>query len=517
MNDTQKEILLLARAGYPILYLLSPEEGRALRLLRETAKNLKLPLDVWSRTEGYKFARRGDEQPVASEGDAATRDPLTALDLVISSDERKIVVLKDFHFHLKDPAVVRRLRDFVALPNFITKRAPLVILSPCLYIPEELEKEVTLLDLPLPNQEELAALLDKIVKKHPVLGVEGAMSEDVREKLVLGAVGLSEDEARRLFIKIFFARPRFTEKDLGLVVREKKQIIKKSEFLDFHDAPEGMGSIGGLDELKSWLDNRRRAFGEEARRFGLPQPKGLLLLGVQGCGKSLTAKAVANLWRLPLLRLDMGAVFGSESGSPEENLRKATRVAESLAPVVLWLDEIEKAFGETHEGSSGRVFGSFLTWMQEKEKPVFIVATANDISSLPPELLRKGRFDEIFFIDLPSPAEREKILSVHISKRGRNPEDFDLVGLAADTDGFSGAEMEEAIISAMYASFTAKSKLTDIEIRQAVGETVPLSVTQEEQIKELREWAKERARPASLDTRILDLFEETTKRDAEEG
>ena len=310
-------------------------------------------------------------------------------------------------------------------------------------------------------------------------------------------------------------RPQFSATDVSLLLAEKKQIIRQSETLEFFESSEGLGAIGGLEELKSWLQSREKAFGREAREFGLPQPKGLLLLGVQGCGKSLTAKAVANLWRLPLLRLDFGAVFSSQNAGPEENLRRALRVAESVAPAVLWVDEVEKglsgAAGDT-AGASARVLGSFLTWMQEKKQPVFVVATANSISYLPPELLRKGRFDEIFFVDLPDVHERGKIFEIHLSRRGRDPAGFACRELAQAAEKFSGAEIEESIVSAMYEAFAAGREVTAQDVRSAVKETVPLAVTQEEQIQALKDWAKNRARRASLDTRMLDVFGEGARR-----
>ncbi len=257
--------------------------------------------------------------------------------------------------------------------------------------------------------------------------------------------------------------------------------------------------------LKEWLQKRAVAFTQEAREFGLPAPKGMLLLGVQGCGKSLCAKVVANLWQLPLLRFDMGRMFGSLVGSSEENVRRAITVAESVAPAVMWVDEIDKAFAGspssavTDGGTTARVFGTFLTWLSEKTAPVFVVATANDVSQLPPELLRKGRLDEIFYVDLPSPEERKEVFRIHLSKRRRDPDKFDLDALAEGSRGFSGAEIEEAIISALYDAFYDKSEITTAHILEALSQTVPLSRTMDEKINALRAWAAGRARNASLE------------------
>jgi SpoVK/Ycf46/Vps4 family AAA+-type ATPase len=280
-------------------------------------------------------------------------------------------------------------------------------------------------------------------------------------------------------------------------------VVRKSGLLEYFAADEKLANVGGMECLKQWLSRRGSAFGEAARKFGLPEPKGLLLLGVQGCGKSLTAKAIASAWRLPLLRLDMGRIFSGLVGSSEENLRRAIRVAEGVAPAVLWVDEIEKGMsgvassGRTDGGVSARVFGALLTWLQEKTAPVFVVATANQIEALPPELLRKGRFDEIFFIDLPAAPEREEILRIHLARRGRKPEGFPLDALAAAAEGFSGAELEQAVISALYDAFAEAKELAPAHVERALRETVPLAVTMREEIERLREWAKHRTRPAS--------------------
>lgn len=274
--------------------------------------------------------------------------------------------------------------------------------------------------------------------------------------------------------------------------------------LEYYRASEEFSNVGGMDELKDWLRKRKSAFSADARTFGLPNPKGALLIGVQGCGKSLCAKALAGLWRVPLLRLDLGKVFSSLVGSSEENVRQAVQIAESVAPAILWIDEIEKAFSGTHSssfsdaGTTSRVFGTFITWLQDKTAPVFVVATANNISQLPPELLRKGRFDEIFFVDLPERGDRAEIFGIHIAKRGRKPELFDLQRLAQAADGFSGAEIEEAVVASLFDVFDKSSDLTTESILASVQSTVPLSRTMKEEIERLRDWAGERARPASV-------------------
>jgi SpoVK/Ycf46/Vps4 family AAA+-type ATPase len=293
--------------------------------------------------------------------------------------------------------------------------------------------------------------------------------------------------------------------DLDVIVSEKKQLIRKSRVLEYYDAVEDMAYVGGMAELKAWLRKRGLAFSERARRFGLPEPRGLLLLGVQGGGKSLLAKSVASLWKLPLLRLDMGKVFSEMVGASEENIRVALRLAESVAPCVLWLDELEKGLSglasssRSDAGTAARVFGSFLVWMQEKTLPVFVIATSNDISSLPAELLRKGRFDEIFFIDLPNLEERQEILAIHLARRHRDPSSFDLTGLSQAMEGYSGAEIEQVVISALYDAFEADRDMTNDDLYQNIGQTVPLSQTMREQITALQNWARTHARLASAD------------------
>ena len=327
---------------------------------------------------------------------------------------------------------------------------------------------------------------------------------DGRERLLQAALGLTLGEAENVFAKIIVKDQQLTGDAVGEVIAEKQQIIRKSGLLEYYEAEEDFDSVGGLSVLKDWVNKRAVAFTAEAQAFGLPAPKGVLLLGVQGCGKSLCAKAVSRLWQLPLLRFDMGRMFGSLVGSSEENVRRAIAVAESIAPAVLWVDEIDKAFsgsqssGVTDGGTTARVFGTFLTWLSEKSAPVFVVATANDVSQLPPELLRKGRLDEIFYVDLPLDEERADIFRIHLAKRHRNPEEFDLPALVAASRDFSGAEIEEAIISALYDAFYAKQELATAHILATLSQTVPLAKTMAEKVTAQRTWATGRARNASL-------------------
>jgi SpoVK/Ycf46/Vps4 family AAA+-type ATPase len=350
----------------------------------------------------------------------------------------------------------------------------------------------------------LAELLENILNDvRKVRDVKMDLDETGRERLLQAALGLTLGEAENVFAKIIVTGDGLEVDDIQAVFAEKQQIIRKSGLLEYYPTTENFDHVGGLVALKDWLEKRSLAFSKEAQAFGLPAPKGILMLGVQGCGKSLCAKAVSSLWQLPLLRFDMGRMFNSLVGSSEENVRKAVAVAESVAPAILWVDEIDKAFagsqgsGSSDGGTTARVFGTFLTWLSEKKSPVFVVATANDISHLPPELMRKGRLDEIFFVDLPGQTERAQIFAIHLSRRKRLPENFDLPALAENSKDFSGAEIEEAITSAMYDAFYAGRELETGDLLKALYETVPLARTMDEQINRLRSWASGRARDAS--------------------
>jgi SpoVK/Ycf46/Vps4 family AAA+-type ATPase len=495
-----QELDTLIRARYPLVYLVTSEEQRVEAILSELAQGHAKTLLTWSGARG--FQRLEGEKAIAEDPKEPVKDPVAALARIEKLPEPSLVVLKDFHPFLSDPGVVRCLRELAhALKATYTT---VILLSPTLVIPPEIEKEISVLDVPLPAYRDLFDLLKEIVdvvRRNNRAKVD--LTRDDADELIRAALGLTLAEAESAFAKAIAVDGRLSREDIALVLEEKRQVIRKSGLLEYFSAEHGLAAVGGLEQLKTWLDRRGAAFSEAARRFGLPEPKGLLLLGVQGCGKSLTAKAVAGQWRLPLLRLDMGRIFSGLIGSSEENLRRAIGVAESVAPVVLWVDEIEKGLsgsqssGMTDGGVSARVFGSLLTWLQEKTAPVFVVATANQIDLLPPELLRKGRFDEIFFIDLPSVAERREILDIHVKKRHRDPAAFDLAGLAARTDGFSGAELEAALISALYDAFAEKTDLTQRHLERAVAETLPLSVTMREEIDRLRTWAATRTRPAS--------------------
>jgi len=502
MNFAQ-EVETLIRARYPILYIVSSEEGRVQSLLIEIAQKRQKKVFEWSYTTGMVPA--GTSIQSQKHRNAPSKDPLVALDQVIDQVEPAIFIFKDFHPFLtrSNFAVIRRLKE-IAL-HLKNSLKTIVLVSPVLEIPTELEKEVTVLNHPLPGLDELGQLLDKIIEdvrqfKHVKIELDDAG----RERLLKAALGLTLGEAENVFAKLIVKDGRLSSADVNEVFSEKQQIIRKNGLLEYYATEETFDNVGGLAVLKEWLKKRALALTDQARAFGLPAPKGILLLGVQGCGKSLCAKAVSRLWQLPLLRFDMGRMFGSLVGSSEENVRKAIAVAESIAPAVLWVDEIDKAFAGsqssamTDGGTTARVFGTFLTWLSEKIAPVFVVATANDISQLPPELLRKGRLDEIFYVDLPTDEERAEIFRIHIRKRGRDPEQFDIPALVAASKDFSGAEIEEAVISGLYDAFYTGNELTTEHILEALRQTVPLSKTMEEQINRLRTWAEGRARNASV-------------------
>ena len=501
-RSVRDELEILIRARYPIIYMVTWEEGRVEEQLRDLAAKRNKQVFCWSITTG--LTKAGSGPPGARSKGLA--DPVEALDSIIGHKEPAIYVFKDFHSFMRDRdcniAVIRKLREVATALSDSYKT--LVITSPLLEIAPELEKDVCVLDYPLPAGEDFDNLLNRIcedVAESAKLTID--LDPKTREKLIQAALGLTLQEAENVFAKTIVNDGTLNADDVSVVFSEKQQIIRKSGLLEYYEAVTDVGDVGGLDHLKDWLVKRSLAFSERARRFGLPAPKGVLLVGVQGCGKSLCAKAVSRMWNMPLLRFDMGRMFASLVGSSEENTRRAIAVAESIAPIVLWVDEIDKAFSgsqgsaNSDGGTTARVMSTFLTWLSEKQKPVFVLATANNISQLPPELLRKGRLDEIFFVDLPDLEERSQIFEIHLRKRNRDPAQFDLARLAEAADGFSGAEIEEAVISSLYDVFYLSKELETTDLLNSVKETVPLSRTMAEEISALRGWAEGRARYAS--------------------
>lgn len=497
----KSELEVMIRARYPLLHVVTWEEERVLKEIGQIGTRLGKRVYEWGINRGLAPFRHQASGHIM-EGKRETKDPIIALTQIMSTQEGALFVLKDFHFYMKDSSVVRHLRDLAQ--SLRHRYVTVIILSPTSEIPAELEKDVTIIDYPLPDEKVLTELIGNIandLRDNPRFRLDA--NPETREKLIEAAKGLTLNEAENVFAKTLIMAGKLTADEIPIIYSEKKQIIRKSGLLEYIEVEEDMGQVGGLHTLKEWLGKRRLAFSEKAHEFGLPNPKGALFIGVQGCGKSLCAKAVASLWRMPLLRLDMGRMFSSFVGASEANIRRATSVAESLSPVVLWVDEIEKglagagASGNLDSGTMARVFGTLITWMQEKKDPVFVIGTANNVSVLPPELLRKGRFDEIFFIDLPSPAERAEIFAIHLKRRKRAPSDFDIARLAGATEGFSGSEIESVVVSALFDAFEAGQQLTTEHMIEAIKQTYPLSVLMKEQITQLREWAKGRSRPAS--------------------
>ncbi|HVO77123.1 MAG TPA: AAA family ATPase [Candidatus Bathyarchaeia archaeon] len=493
----------MIRARYPVLYVVSWEESRVEQHLLQIANRRNKQLYVWSITGGMRKLGAAANVPRAR----GMSDPIEALDQIIENKEPAIYLLPDFHAFLRQAIPcnapnIRKLRETARALSDSYKTV--VICSPHVELPPELEKDVTVCDFPLPGPPDVDGLLTRICKD---VGESSALQVNLddsgREALIRAASGLTLQEAENVFAKTLVNDGRLDGKDVSTVFAEKQQIVRKSGLLEYYEATSELSAVGGLGELKDWLRRRSLAFSQKAHDFGLPAPKGVLLVGVQGCGKSLCAKAVSREWNMPLLRFDVGRVFSSLVGSSESNVRRAIAVAESIAPAVLWVDEIDKAFagsqgsGGSDGGTSARVMSTLLTWLSEKQKPVFVLATANDISHLPPELLRKGRLDEIFFVDLPTASEREEILRIHFARRKREVSAFDLPALSSAADGFSGAEIEQAVISALYDAFYVGRDLQTADVLKSIRETVPLSRTMSERVSDLRAWAEGRARFAS--------------------
>lgn len=503
----KEELSILIQAQYPLIYLVTSEEERATAAIAQL--KLQRKIFVWTMTRGIveHDLSGGNAPPQHSHN---TVSPEAAIEWVVRLREPGIFIFKDLHPFIDSPGVARWLRDAIA--SFKGTQKTIILMSSVQQIPIELEKEVVVLDFELPNMSELDQVLTKQLDRVKTRRI----SVEAREKLLKAALGLTKDEAEKVYRKAYVTSGKLTDEEVEIVLSEKRQLIRRNGILEYVEEDETIDSVGGLTELKHWLQQRANAFSERARQYGLPQPKGMLILGVPGCGKSLIAKTTSRLWGLPLLRLDIGRVYdGSTVGRSEANLRNALKTAESISPVILFIDEIDKAFAgsvgssDSDAGTSSRIFGSFLTWMQEKTSPVFVMATANRLDRLPGEFLRKGRFDEIFFVDLPTVEERKEIFKIHLSKRRQDISRFDLDQLANMSEieaymgdqraicQFSGAEIEQALIAAMYEAFAQDREFTQLDIIAAIKSTLPLSQTMVEQVSALRDWAKQRARSAS--------------------
>ena len=469
----------------PLIYLLSPEEERVMAGLREVAASTgNPPVVTWSCVQGLE----GETDA------AATRDPVQALEAIARRSGPGYFVLKDIAPFLGRPEVVRSLRDAYYSGRGVENRH-VFLLAAELVLPDSVQKELYLVEVSPPGESEIAEQLAQTRTEHPDYGLpEGALGE-----VVLALKGLTEAEIRQVLHRV--GRLGHSEKDeiLDEIFAEKRTIVKKSGFLEFSPPRYDIDSMGGLDNLKDWLIKRRQLFSREALTAGVPVPKGLLIMGVSGCGKSLAVKVISSLWQVPLFRLDMNLVFSGMYGTPEEAFHKALRTIEAVAPAILWLDEIENALGMEESGVkiSSHIFSAFLTWMQEKPPLIFIAATANRISALPAEIIRKGRFDQVFFCDLPVDEERHDIFRIHLRRNGANPDDFDFKMLTVMTQGWNGAEIEQAVISARTDAYYEGRPFTQRDLSVAISKIVPLAETMEQQIKAIRSWAFSRATTAS--------------------
>lgn len=476
------------KAGFPGLYLVSSEEQRVEAEVKCAAQQAGFHLHFWTTVTGLVAADQGPGQ--------SCLDPLEALEAIGSLREKSVILLKDFHHYLQDPnpVLLRKLKD--TLTEAKTQSKTLVILGCRLCLPPEIEREITVLEFSLPDAATLNAVLGGILKSG-----EGKIPEPTNREAILAALsGLTTQEAENVLALSFIELGYLDPQRLGQL---KAQSVKKQGLVELVERIPTLDRIGGLDRLKRWLIKRRKAFTQEARAYGLPSPSGLLILGLPGTGKSWTAKATASVFNVPLLRLDAGKLFAGLVGASEANLRMALQTAEAIAPCCLWLDELEKALagskssGSTDGGTTSRVMGALLNWMQEKTAPVFVIATANDVSQLPPELLRKGRFDQVFFVDLPTLEEREEIWRIVIADYSRDPGDFNLKQLAQATDGFTGAEIRGVFFDALYEAFEDDAEPDDLGIARVLTGCVPLSRMMAEPIQHLRSWARNHAQPAT--------------------
>src|ERR1700728_4239374 len=520
--DPLARLKVLLDSSTPIVAVETVEEVRAVRLVRAACAALNLAAFEWTIASG--LVRCGsdvgelvpDGLESASPHGAATQQSLANLKAIYNSQEPAQMlanleaisigaafILKDLHRHMDEPVVVRRLRDVGQ--KFSENRRTIIITSPKIEIPPELRGLVEFLELPLPDRRRLRQIIDEVVvrisRDHTL---QRKLDAKGYEAVVESLRGLTEEEAERALSQALVARYALAPEISGDVLEAKKSLLRRSEMLEFVEASETFSSVGGMDNLKLWLAQRRGSWEDSAREFGLEPPHGVIILGVQGCGKSLCARTVAGEWNLPLVKFDTAAIYDKYIGETEKRIRQGFAVSEGLAPCILLIDELDRVFAgsgpdsaSVDAGVSSRLLASFLSWMQDRKAPVFVVATCNNVTALPPELIRKGRFDELFFVDLPTQAERKQIFSIQLAKRKRNPADFDLDKIDAAAKGYSGAEIDAAGQTALYAAFSGKKALTTQLLLDALAQTVPLSVPRAEEIDALRGWARTRAVPAS--------------------
>jgi len=509
----------LIKANYPLIYAITTEYNRTMQYIRNISHRLNFKFYTWDCVSGLSEHERSENGVYTMNSVTGNDDYNGFLNNIAQSiepqgnpDEKAIYLVEDLHRYFDQPETFTWLRKLAERLKFYDKH--IILSGPFIKIPDELEKFVTVVNIPLPDRGDLKKLLTRVAG-------ETTINDDLEKYFIDSALGMTDMEADLAFRLAKEKVGLNTKEASQIIAQEKEQIIKKSGILDYYQVNENLEkSLGGLENLKSWLRQRNKAFERKAKEFGLQEPKGILLVGVPGCGKSLTAKCVAAEWKQPLLKLDIGKVFQAEVGASENNIRQAIATAEAVAPCVLWIDEIEKGLntggGEKDGGTNSRVFSTILTWMQEKTKPVFVVATANNIQSLPPELLRKGRFDEIFFVDLPTYEERKNIFKIHLAKYKQNSI-TDLDSLADKSKYFNGAEIEECVKEAMFIAYNQDPNVTQISIKHletAIEPIVPLAMTMPNQINFLREFGKsKRARPASKEFNEEPLQSETESKD----
>jgi len=495
MNDQQR-LEQLIRSRHPCITIVTHEETYALGLARETAMAVGCDLRLWSIIGGARDGLVADTPPIPE-----TEHPAAALyHFTNQLKEPSICVTLDLADHLKDQRTQRLLRDLIQ--RFRGTGGTLLMIDHSAALPDVIGAEATSFEISLPDEKELEGIVRGTLRRmHHESRIEVDITRRGLKTVVRNLRGLTRRQAEQIIVDCVAEDRRFDAEDINTVLARKRQALEGSGLLEYIETPVDLGEIGGLRNLKRWLKQRRDAVTDAAVDYGLEAPRGVLMLGVQGAGKSLCAKAIATAWQRPLLRMDVGALYDRYVGESERRLRDALKQAEMSAPIVLWIDEIEKAFASaasrsTDGGLSQRMFGTLLTWMQEHQAPVFLVATANDIEALPPELLRKGRFDEIFFVDLPAKGTRKQIFAIHLRKRRRDPGAFDLAALAEASKGFSGAEIEQVVISAMHDAFADHAELDTDRVLQAVVNSPPLSVTLAERVDALQQWAKGRCVPA---------------------
>jgi ATP-dependent 26S proteasome regulatory subunit len=526
MADTLERLKILLNSSTPIIVVETAEEMRIVNMVRLACTSLNLAAFEWSIASGLVrcgtdgapvvesfdrvhaaphtgYATGHDATDVSTQAIYNSREPAQALGNIEAISVEAAFILKDFHRHMEDPVVVRRLRDVGQ--KFSNNRRTLIITAPAITIPPELGSLVEYLELPLPDRTRLRQLIDEmVVRLAKTRTLKRTLDAPGLDALAENLRGLTELEAERALSQAIVSRYAICPETVSDVLEAKKDLLRHSNMLEFVDASQNLADVGGLENLKSWLAQRQGSWENSARQFGLEPPKGVIILGVQGCGKSLCARAIAGDWKIPLVKFDTAAIFDKYIGETEKRIQKVFRVAEGLAPCVLWIDELEKVFAgsgpdsaSVDAGVSSRILAAFLSWMQDRKAPVFVAATCNNVTVLPPELIRKGRFDELFFVDLPKQAERKQVLSIQLKRRQRNPADFDLDRIALAAKGFSGAEIDAAVQTALYAAFAGNQEVNTDHLLQALKSTVPLSTTRAEEIQQLRGWARERAVPAS--------------------